>query len=362
CASARMAAHAYRAATMERDRATGRLSPWNGLIEDVGLRAWLAEAFGDSRVWSPTQIESYAKCPWAYYSNRLLRLDVREDPDGDIDPRARGLVLHDALRRFYESAGRRVGGPVFLEATDAEWAQPLLRESLASALAGAAGKVWLGHPALRDLKHAELEKMLLAFLDFEIEENRKAFDGRTTAGRTVRTAVAEHEIAFDEAVLERNGITFRFRGIMDRVEVGADERAPGSWVAAVDYKTTIYACPGAGKLEAWDDGVVLQVPLYAWALSVLRPGATAARVEYRAIKQPKRVHSLSLVRVGKAGVAEGVEERSRMDGALDAVARHVRRIRAGEFPAAPAPSCNCPPFCHAWDICRVRGGPSTGRD
>ena len=20
-------------------------------------------------------------------------------------------------------------------------------------------------------------------------------------------------------------------------------------------------------------------------------------------------------------------------------------------------SCKCPPFCHAWDICRVKGGP-----
>ncbi|MGH7629142.1 MAG: PD-(D/E)XK nuclease family protein, partial [Gemmatimonadales bacterium] len=357
-----MAAHAFRAASIERERATGRLSPWNGSIEDAGLRAWLAEAFGDSRPWSPTQIESYAKCPWSYFSERLLHLELHEDPDGDIDPRARGSVLHDALRRFYEAAGRRAGGPVFLEPADAAWAQPLLRESLTEALGAAEASVWLGHPALRGLKHAELEQQLLGFLDFEIEENRKTFDGRTTAGRTVRTAVAEHEVAFDGVSLERERVTFRFRGTIDRVEVGADERAPGSWVAAVDYKTTIYSCPGAGQPSAWDDGVVLQVPLYAWALSVLRPGAAVARVEYRAIKQAKRAHCLSLVRVGKGGVTEGAEERARMDSALSAAARHVGRIRAGEFPAAPAPSCNCPPFCHAWDVCRVRGGPSTGRD
>lgn len=357
-----MAGHALHAATIERERATGRLSPWNGLIEDAGLRAGLGEAFGDSRLWSPTQIESYAKCPWAYFSDRLLRLQLHEDPDGDIDPRARGSVLHDALRRFYGAAGHRSGGPVFLEAADAAWARPLLCESLTEALNAAASNVWLGHPALRDLKHAELELLLLGFLDFEIEENRKAFDGRTTAGRTVRTAVAEHEVAFDAVTLERDGVTFRFRGIIDRLEIGVDDRAPGSWVAAVDYKTTIYSCPGAGQPAAWDDGVVLQVPLYAWALSELRPGSAVARVEYRAIKQAKRVHSLSLTRVGKGGVTDGIEERARMDRALGAVVRHVRSIRAGEFPAAPATSCHCPPFCHAWDVCRVRGGPSTGRD
>ncbi len=357
-----LAAHAGRVAAIERERATGRVSPWNGLIENPVLRDWLAEAFGDQRVWSPTQIEAYAKCPWAYFSQRLLRLTLNEDPDADMDARARGLVLHDALKRFYDAAARRIGGPVFLEPADAAWARPLLRQALTEALEGADTNVWLGHPALRDVKHAELERMLAAFLDFEIGENRKSVDGRTTAGKTVRTAVAEHEVSFDGITFEREGVAFRFGGIIDRLEVGADERAPGPWVAAVDYKTTIYSCPGAGKKEAWDDGVVLQVPLYASALGVLRPDATVARVEYRAIKQAQRTHSLSLVRVGRAGVTHAAEERTRMEGALNAVARHVRRIRAGEFPASPAPSCRCPPFCHAWDVCRVAGGPSTGRD
>jgi RecB family exonuclease len=357
-----LAAHAERAAAIERLRATGRLSPWNGAIEDRGLRDWLAREFGDDHVWSPTRIEEYAKCPWAWFSARLLRLELYEDPDGDIDPRARGSVLHDALRRFYEAAAARGGGPVFLEPPDAEWARPLLRESLAEAMGAAPTGFWLGHPALREVKRGELEQMLLAFLDFEIEENRKSRDRRTTAGKMVRTAVAEHEVAFDEVSLERDGVRFGYRGIMDRVEVGVDDRAPGAWVAAIDYKTTVYACPGAGKPPAWDDGVVLQIPLYAWALGILRPEATVSRVEYRAIKQATRAHALSLVRLEKDGVSDHDADQARMEGALSAVARHVRRIRDGEFPASPAPSCNCPPFCHGWDVCRVKGGPSTGRD
>jgi hypothetical protein len=46
-----------------------------------------------------------------------------------------------------------------------------------------------------------------------------------------------------------------------------------------------------------------------------------------------------------------------MEGALDAVAEHVKHARTGQFPAEPAKSCKCPPFCHALDICRVAGGP-----
>jgi hypothetical protein len=360
--SAELAAHAYRAAQIERDRATGRLSPWNGRIESPELVAWLGEAFGDDRLWSPTQIESYAKCPWAYFSQRLLRVEAREDPDEDMDKRARGSVLHAALKRFYDRARDRTGAPVFLGETDRAWAMPLLAGSLREALAGAGRGLWLGHPALRDAKYAELERMLQRYLDFEMEENRKAFDGRTIAGRTIRTAVDAHELPFDGMVLERDGVVFRFRGSIDRVEVGADDRSDGAWVAAVDYKTTKYSAPGAGKKEAWDDGVVLQVPLYAHALAVLRPGTEVARVEYRAIKTAERVHHLSLVRVKKAGVAADEDARAKVERALSAVARHVLRIRAGEFPARPAPSCNCPPFCHAWDICRVKGGPDDGRN
>jgi RecB family exonuclease len=360
--SAELAAHAYRAAQIERDRATGRLSPWNGRIESPELVAWLGDAFGDTRQWSPTQIESYAKCPWAYFSQRLLRVEAREDPDEDMDKRARGSVLHAAMKRFYDRARDRTGAPVFLTETDRPWAIPLLAESLREALAGAGRGLWLGHPALRNAKYAELERMLQRYLAFEMEENRKAFDGRTTAGRTIRTAVDAHELPFDGIVLERGGVVFLFRGSIDRVEVGADERSDSAWVAAVDYKTTKYSAPGAGKKEAWDDGVVLQIPLYAHALAVLRPGTAVARVEYRAIKTAERVHNLSLVRVKKAGVEADADARAKMEQALSAVARHVVRIRAGEFPARPAASCNCPPFCHAWDICRVKGGPDDGRN
>jgi hypothetical protein len=314
-------------------------------------------------VWGPSRIEEYAKCPWAWFSSRLLRLEQHEDPDADIDPRVRGTVLHSALRRFYDAAARHQGaGPVLLEPGDRDWALPLLFEALEQALAEAGGTVWLGHPALRVRKHAELRDTLQAYLEFELEESQKAQDGRTTAGRMVRTAVLAHEMDFTETLLTRNGITFRFQGRYDRVEVGCDPRAPGRWLAIVDYKSSKYSCPGGDKPAAWLDGVVIQNPLYAHALQVRNTDGAVAWVEYRAIAQAQRVHTLKLHKVGRNGASPDAEGQARLNGALDAAAAHVRRIREGEFPAAPPASCACPPFCHAWDICRIPGGPTTGRD
>ncbi|HXE56760.1 MAG TPA: PD-(D/E)XK nuclease family protein [Gemmatimonadales bacterium] len=354
--AARRARHAVR---IERLRARGEISPYNGLIEDPALVAWLAEEFGDDRLWSPTQLEAFAKCPWAYFGERLLGVAKLEDPDEDMDHATRGSLLHDALRRFFGKAKDKVGGPVFLRAADRDWARPMMEQALDEALADAGGRKWLGHPALQPAKRLELARMLLGYLESEIQEHEDMYDSRKrNAPRMVRTGVSEHERGFTDLVLERHGVRFRFRGSVDRVEVGVDERFESAgYLAAVDYKTTKSSAPGGGDTAAWDDHVVLQVPLYAYALTRLYPGATITRVEYRAIKHREPVHRLELHQVSQGGPVEREEARRKMERALDMVALHVLRVRKGEFPTEPAESCGCPDFCASREICRVPGGP-----
>ncbi len=88
---------ALAAARMEAERATGSLNPWNGLIEDPAILAQIAERYGESYLWSPTQLESYAKCPWSWFSSRVLRLEKLEDPEQEIDAAVRGTIWHAAL-------------------------------------------------------------------------------------------------------------------------------------------------------------------------------------------------------------------------------------------------------------------------
>jgi ATP-dependent helicase/nuclease subunit B len=353
---------AVHAARIEWHRRSGEPSPWNGLIEDPALVAHLAQEFGDDRLWSPTQLESYAKCPWSYFSARLLGLDRLADPDEEMDAATRGSVLHDALRRFYSAAQVRTGGPVFFRTPDLAWAHPTMVEALDQALADARGHQWLGNGLLLPAKREELRRMLERFLEWEVQEHEDMENPKKkNAPRMVRTAVTGHEVAFNDIVLDRGGVRFRFRGSVDRVEIGVDERLadPGRFIAAVDYKTTKYAVPGAGAKEAWSDGVVLQVPLYAYALAQVRPGTETARVEYRALKKPESVHALELYQFDKnaRGAVHNEAAAELMEAALDQVAGHVLRARRGEFPASPPESCGCPEFCHAIEICRTAGGP-----
>jgi len=354
--------HGRQAAIIERQRETGKLTVYNGMIDDRELRGWLEEEFGDEKEWSPTQLEAYAKCPWAYFSSRGLRLEKLEDPAEEMEATVQGSIYHDALKRFFESARDRIGAPVFLRRGDAEWVEPMLMEALDETLDAFSHTVWLGAPVLRSAKREEMARVLRQYLEWEIQFHEDMYNNRKkVAPRILRTAVAEHELKFRNLIVERSGIKVRYRGSIDRVEVGIDERvdSPELYVAAVDYKSSKASVPGGGDREAWDEGVVLQLPLYAHALGQLLPGGRVARTEYRALVQRERVHALELQQVDKKTQVRYMnrEDGARMEAALDAVIDHVKRIRAGEFPATPAPSCKCPPYCHGWEICRTAGGP-----
>jgi hypothetical protein len=278
----------------------------------------------------------------------------------------RGSLLHDALRRFFDAARSRAGGPVFLLPEHLEtWGHDLARQALDQSIDAVDADFWLGQPALRETKHAELERMLARYLTLEAAYNQEVLTKKHhTKSRVFRTAVDAHETSFESIAVVLGGERILLRGTIDRIETGIDQRVPASnWLAAVDYKTSKASAPGSGEMAAWADGVVLQVPLYAHVITQLRPGARVARVEYRAIRTGDRVHALDLVQVKKQGTTHALEpqleDEARLRGALDAVAVHVRGARHGVFPARPAPSCMCPPWCHGWEICRVKGGPRT---
>jgi ATP-dependent helicase/DNAse subunit B len=354
---------ALHAAAIERDRRRGVRGPYNGGIDAPDLLEWLATEFGNERLWSPSQLEDFAKCPWAYFSKRLLRIEKLDDVDEDIDAATRGSLLHAALKDFYDSASARIGGAVFLREPDTTWARELAKASIASAIASYADKGRLGHPALRDAKRSELERIVVTFLEWEIRLHEDMLDPKTkkrNAPRMVRTAVESHELGFTDMVYEHDGVRIRYRGSIDRVEVSVDERADGvGYIVAADYKSTKGSTPGAGEPSAWDDKVVLQVPLYAYALSKLRPASELARAGYLTLKNPGAAQTLDLVEIDKKSqeVLPQPDAQDRWTAALHAAVDHVKRARSGEFPAHPPGGCTCPTWCHGRDICRIPGGP-----
>lgn len=353
---------ARHAAEVERDRARPRPGLWSGLITRPDLLATLNERFGDGYAWSPSSLESHAKCPWSWFAQRLLRLEQGADPGDEADPAARGTLWHDTLRRFFDRAAERCGSPVVLNRERLATLEPVLDEVLNEAWEVALSTGWLGSEALHEVTRASTRRALWRYLEWEAGEiEKERASNRGNAPKRLRTGVAHHELTFQDVLLEREGVRMKYRGTIDRVELGVDERVPNpeTWIAAVDYKSTRWSTPGGGSAGAWGDDIVLQIPLYAHALRTLYPDARIARTEYRAVKSREAVHVLQLATVDwKTGaIVPDAEAALRLESSLDAVVSHVRSIRGGVFPLAVPSSCTCPPWCPGRDICRIPGGP-----
>ena len=361
--------HARRVAKTERARSRA-LSPHNGAITDAALVADLRHRFGESYTWSATSLEELAKCPWSWMARRLLHLEERSEADDSIEPTVTGRILHAALDAFFGTARTRCGDPAFLRAHDADWANDAIGAALETAWDMEGRVSWLGVPAFRSVVKAELLDQLHKYIAFEIDYNEKSFDNRTNASRNVRTGAHLGELPFDGVTISVNGASFRLRGSIDRVDRGIDERVTNSrsYIAAIDYKSTIYSTPAGGKRGGWDDGVVLQVPLYAEVLRQLFPEDTLTRLEYRTLRLPRTVHDLQFTALEKPDrktnmrtVSDNPDAAVKFSAALAAAAARVQQVLRAEFPTDPAPSCGCSPFCSARDVCRIPGGPvSTG--
>ena len=96
------------------ERRTQLAGPWSGVVSDQEqFRHLLTEQLDDFDTdrWSPTALERYAQCPYAYFSERILELDDEDRPALGMDRRREGLLLHEIMRRLYET-GPHSGAPM----------------------------------------------------------------------------------------------------------------------------------------------------------------------------------------------------------------------------------------------------------
>ena len=74
------------------------LSAYDGMLEHAGAH-WNTVT---ERGFSPTALETYARCPFQYFSGQVLKLEsVRHVPSMELTPPAMGQLCHDALRICY---------------------------------------------------------------------------------------------------------------------------------------------------------------------------------------------------------------------------------------------------------------------
>jgi len=264
---------------------------------------------------SATRLETWVKCPHAYFARYLLHLKAIERPEEliQLSPLDKGNIVHSTLECFLAELRDRpaVGRPW----TDEQRAR--LHEILRAACddieaRGLGGKRLLWARARREL-HAQLD----GYLDFDAEYRR------ASGADTVATELAFGRRGPHPAVTVplSDGRAVRIVGSIDRVDRHADGR-----LEVIDYKT------GSSKYFAdvshdapLQHGARLQLPIYAHAArSLLGDGSDPpVRAEYWfVLRDPRRPR----------GYAVDAEVERALDSALCVI---VSGIDAGQFPARP---------------------------
>jgi ATP-dependent helicase/nuclease subunit B len=360
---------------LEDRRASGDPATTGRLLGGEALRSHLSRTiFEAGAVHSASALDEYARCPFAFFARRVLRIEPLPEVEVELPADRRGILVHDILSAFHRrllgpAGGRIARGPTRWRAGttsqmslfDDGSARDAREGWIAAAsriLLGVARRVLTRHrPAVPDVFFAALEADLTRGLD-------GAGDARPGLLRSFLETEADLlelerpvflEEAFGREAGRRShppldlGEGLLVSGRIDRV----DARVEDDSATVLDYK--------AGGFSATSEilaGLSLQLPIYLLAVRELlgrEPSAAgfySVRVGHGAAVKWKLVDRSA---VGVAGAPRGtrLDLRDLLARVPRAVQRLVEGARAGLFnPAAHAGPAGCR-SCDYASLCRL---------
>ena len=211
--------------------------------------------------YSVTQLETYAKCPYKYFAERVLHLNTLEEPTEEMEAFELGSMLHIILYRFYTSLAEK---NIVLQSADnkdfaaAEEILFKIADEIISNLKLNSALTFFEKEKILGIGGNKKNSILYKFL----LDERKNTDGflpkyfEAVFGE-LDNAV-DNKALFDEEFLAGK---VKVRGKIDRVDINEEENT----LKIVDYKLS-------GKKPTKDDllsGLSLQLPLYLFAAKEL---------------------------------------------------------------------------------------------
>ncbi|AGB02924.1 PD-(D/E)XK nuclease family protein [Methanoregula formicica] len=336
---------------MERYHRTGSCdSSYDGILSgDETIQEALAGRYGPDHVYSPTSLETYANCPFAYFLGRVINLKELPEVESNLSASDRGTAIHDILSAFYRqwrSAGHnKVSLASLNDATEMILkiaSEELAQYSFQSPLWDATRILMLGD---NHTGPGYFERFLIHEAGEEnspLIPSRFEFSFGMEAGESDDPSSVPEPV---ELVSQDGGQKMFIRGRIDRVDLTPD----GQFVI-YDYKSGLQH-PKAKEIEA---GTALQLPLYLLAFEKISGNHGVGGGYYKIRREIARslvladpvAKDLMISRVRPSADFAGTIRHSR-----DCAFAYIEGIRNGRFPL-PAEE-ECPnTYCEFRQICR----------
>ena len=305
------------------------------------------------KVFSISQFEKYAGCPYKYFAERLLNLPEMQDPNDEIDRKDIGSMLHLILFKFMSKM--KLESIVIRQCSDAVFDKAfsvlseVAKETLEKEYAGAKLSFW-DTESLFGVGGNINNSLLYLFLTNEREG-------------TFYTPES-FEYSFGKGQEEETGTDFdvhgiKLRGKIDRIDVDTDKKV----FTVVDYKTGATA-----KYKDIENGFSLQLPIYLEAAKQKLDAEYGGDFNplypiYYTIKPKKK--ELRRIPIGAGSKLnesfealsqdelENISESTREMIALTSqhIQNYHQEMLSGKFPVEPQPdACK---YCTYQSTCRI---------
>lgn len=300
---------------MQRARASEEFTRFDGnLAGQDGLPDFRAEG----KLVSPTALESYARCPHAYFVSKVLYVEPVEDPDQVIDISAMDLgnFVHRSMDRLVSEVADAGELPGYGQPWSARHRERLIQvaDEVAATLE-AEGRT--GHPLLWARKRTQV----LGWLDRMLTDDdvwRAELDARVVASELAFGKDGSPPVVLDLG----DGAVVRLRGSADKVDQCRDGK-----LLVTDIKTgRKTAFTRLSEANPVDGGEKLQLPVYALAARAAH-GDEATEVEASywftgkdrgrvpvLLTEPVRQTYVATVRLLVESIASGVFPQRAPDG------------------------------------------------
>ena len=303
---------------------------YDGLISVAPMLAELRTKYDAGHEFSVSALETYASCPFRFFSERILEILHVDVPDETLDPKVRGLLLHDALQTFHSHYASR---PVVEIPADEA------RETMRSvAIETFQKNAWRSPGLSKGVAHVE-EQRLIATLGRYLHNERARDEpewkpAHLEVGFGTAPGKGDGDFAWPGAfVFDAKTGPVRFSGRIDRIDVSK------AGTRLIDYKSS-----DSIKQKDIKAGLSFQLTVYALAAEHHLP-------------EDQPVQEAFYLPVGRDTRRMAISRENsrypwdeRIEIARGTVSRCVAGIREGRFhPTQDVKPCR---YCPAENVCR----------
>jgi RecB family exonuclease len=322
-------------AEAEAARASDQLTKWDGRFTPINVPAEELDPRRNGRIYSASQLETMASCPYRYFLSRVLRVQPLEelsfDPDVWLEAREFGTLLHEVLQTAMDDLCAAGETP------------SLASRSRLEAIAESALQEWRAvipppNEAAYERRRLELSRSVEIFLRNEEEACRqvtpKFFEVSFGFGEESASSIAMPDPV---TIPLGGGAVIQLRGRIDRVDHDETKNEWNVW----DYKSGgTWDYDRGGSLQK---GRKIQHAIYARALEAMltRKGLTGRVAQSGYFFPTPKGRGARIPRVSPEGELEHA-----LNTLFDVVGR-------GYFPHADANVCK---WCDFSELC---GGAET---